>query len=149
MLVCDRCGMLMQEELLKSHREIHGHTMLGQALAEEIVDLECRCGGTFKEATKCEVCGEWFDNEGFHGVCEECFDEYETVGVALEIGAENTVSVEDINGFIAECLSSEMINKILGKFVEEHFVDRCKQVIRYCEEDKEYFSDFIREKVDK
>jgi hypothetical protein len=118
---------------------------MGQPLTETI-DALCHCGGEFVEAEKCPVCGEWFDNTNMNGVCEVCVEACETVGEALAIGAENTESVDGINGFVASVLSVEQINKILTKWVEENFTDHSKDVVKYCEEDKMYFADWISDK---
>ena len=135
MLVCARCGTVIEDSELQYDYEDYG----------EEVALPCRCGGDFVEATQCSICGEWFDNDGLHGVCECCFEEYETVGEALAMGEENTEDV-DINGFIATVLTKEQINNILTKWVEENFTDHSSAVIKYCENDKSYYSDWLAEK---
>ena len=144
MLICNRCGELIEDHELKFTSQCHGYTCLGQPLSETIPE-DCRCGGEFVEAKKCNVCGEWFDNTDLNGVCEGCLEEYETVGEALEIGENDTTSV-DINGFVASVLSVEQINKILCKWVEENFIDHSKDVVKYCEENKAYFSDYLADK---
>lgn len=138
MLVCNRCGMLIEDEELGFGYEAHG---------EKVADT-CRCGGDFIEATKCDVCGEWFDNTDLNGVCEDCLNYHETVGEALELG-ENDKTTVTINGFVAAVLSEEQINKILERWVEENFTDRSKPVVEYCEDDKDYFADFVRDKEGK
>lgn len=144
MFVCNHCGEL--RENLETIKQNCGHTSLGASIDETLTIDECKCGGKFVEATECKVCGEWFDNSEMNNVCEVCFDEYETVGEALEIGAENTESIEGINGFVASVLSAEQINKILTKWVEENFTDHSEDVVKYCEEDKFYFSDYLADK---
>jgi hypothetical protein len=143
MFVCKNCGNLVEE--IPTIKQCHGHTSLGQPLTETIDGL-CSCGGDFTEATQCKICGEWFDNTELDGVCEVCIEEYETVGTALEIGNENPETVEGINGFAASVLTVEQINKILTKWVEENFVDHSKDVVKYCEDDKFYFSDYLADK---
>ena len=144
MFVCKNCGELREE--LKTIKQHCGETTLGNQICEIIEDDTCDCGGKFVEATECKLCGEWFDNTELDGVCEVCLEEYETVGTALEIGNENPETVEGINGFAASVLTVEQINKILCKWVEENFVDHSKEVVKYCEEDKFYFSDFLADK---
>lgn len=144
MFVCNCCGKLVEE--LTVSREIHGHTDLGAPLEERVVDERCSCGGDFVEAERCKVCGEWFDNTNLNGVCEVCIEDNELVGTALEIGNENPEMVEGINGFVASILSVEQINQILSKWVEENFIDHSKEVVKYCEEDKFYFSDYLADK---
>jgi hypothetical protein len=137
MLVCDKCGTLVEAHELPFVTEAHG---------ERHRNYNCNCGGEFVEATKCDVCGEWFDNRELDGVCEVCLAEYETTGDALAIGGENTTSVE-INGFIAYALDPVVINEILTKWVEENITDHSRVVVDYCEDDKPWFADYVKEKV--
>lgn len=137
MLVCNHCGKLKREEELKYVTEPHG---------ERHLDYICSCGGEFVEATKCDICGKWFDANELDGVCEVCLEEYETTGDALAIGAKNTTSVE-INGFIAYALDPVVINEILTKWVEENITDHSRVVVDYCEDDKPWFADYVKEKV--
>jgi hypothetical protein len=134
MLVCNKCGKIRESRELGYAIESHG---------ERHLDTNCSCGGEFVPAKRCSLCGKWFDGTDLHGVCEGCLDENETVGMALEIGAINTVSVDGINGFVASVLPVEQINKILTKWVEENFVDHGKPVVNYLEEDKSYFSEYL------
>lgn len=145
MFVCKNCGKLIEDYELPTAKQCHGYTSLGQPLTETIDGL-CSCGGEFTEATQCEICGEWFDNTELDGVCEVCLEEYETVGTALEIGAENPETIEGINGFIKSVLSVEQMNKILTKWVEENFIDHSNAVVKYCEEDMPYYSDWVKNK---
>ena len=144
MLVCNVCGDVIEDYEIPTRTQCHGHTSLGQELLETI-DGNCSCGGEYVEATQCKICGEWFDNEEMHGICECCLEEFETVPVALEMGKEYTEEVE-INGFVANALSNEQINKILVKWVSENIIDHSKEVVKYCNEDKEYFSEWIEQK---
>jgi hypothetical protein len=137
MLVCNKCGTLVEHFDLPYVTEMHG---------ERHRKTACKCGGNFIEATKCKACGGWFDNTELHGVCEECLAECETVGSALEIGDSNRTMVA-INGFIADILDEDMINAILTKWVEENYTDHSRPVVDYCEYDKSYFSDFVAEKA--
>jgi hypothetical protein len=137
MLVCDKCGTLVEAHELPFVTEAHG---------EKHRNTVCGCGGEFVEATKCDVCGEWFDNRGLDGVCEVCLEEHETVEEALNFGDENEVEISGINGAVAFLLSAEQINKILKKWVEENFVDHSKDIIEYCEDDFCEFSEYLADK---
>ena len=136
MYVCNRCGLLKDERNMRVVVEPHGETHENHI---------CRCGGEFVEATKCKICGHYFDNTELFGVCEGCISEEETVGNALEVGDLNRVDAK-VNGFIANVLTENQINKILGKWVEEHFTDHSKAVVEYLENDKGYFSEFLDDK---
>lgn len=137
MLVCNKCGRIVDESELGYATEAHG---------ERHLNTVCRCGGEYIEANKCAVCGEWFDNTDLHGVCEGCLYEDETVGTALEIGAYSLQKVDGINGFIADVLSVHQMNKILTKWVEENFTDHSKAVKDYLYADKSAYSEYLEDK---
>ena len=136
MLICDKCGCTVEESELLTYREANG---------EERTDYSCRCGGDLVEAKECPICGEWFIADEIGAVCDTCMKECETVGEALDMGERDKKSVDGINGFIAEVLSVDQINKILTKWVEENFTDHSKAVVDYCECDKDYFCDYLAE----
>ena len=133
MLVCNRCGTLVEDNELGYVTEMHG---------ERHRNTVCRCGGEFIPATQCKLCGTWFDNTELHGVCEGCLEEYETVETAIEIGSYST-EMREINGFFADILTTEMINDILGKYVEEHYTDHSTAVVDYLEADKSAYSEYL------
>ena len=136
MLVCNKCGKLRESSELGYAVESHG---------ERHLDTNCSCGGEFVPATRCSLCGKWFDGTDLHGVCEVCLDDNETVGVALEIGDANRENVE-INSFIASILNPDRINHILEKYVEEHYTDHSDAVIDYLEADMSAFAEFLEDK---
>lgn len=143
MYICNVCGHLM-DNLPKAR--VYGDNLLGGHIDETMHDCPHCDKGEMVEATLCKICGTPFDNTELHGVCENCLHEDETVGEALAIGAENPESVKGINGFIASVLPVEQMNKILAKWVEENFVDHSKSVVDYCEEDKDYYSEWLVDK---
>jgi hypothetical protein len=136
MLVCNKCGTLIDDKELDYVTEMHGERHLNTA---------CRCGGDFIPATQCKICGVWFDNSGLYGICEGCLEEYETVGTALEIGDANREDVE-INSFVASVLSADRINHILEKWVEENYTDHSSDVRRFLNRDLGVFSEHIENK---
>lgn len=142
MLICYKCGATIENDELKMTTQCHGYTSLGQPLNERVADTSCSCGGEFVEATKCAVCGEWFDNSELEGVCEDCLEEHYTVGMALKIGDDNRINVE-VNSFIASVLNADRINHILEKWVEENFVDGCRDVRDFLNADKSCFSEWV------
>ena len=136
MLVCNKCGKIVDESELGYVTEPHG---------ERHLNTVCRCGGDFIPATQCSICGKWFDNTELHGVCEGCLSDYETVETAIEIGEKN-LEKREINGFFANILTTEMINFIIAKWVTENYVDHSKAVVEYLEDDVAYFSGFLEDK---
>ncbi len=144
MLVCNICGEVISEEELRTYKEIHDYSSIGQAFAERFTDFRCDCGGEYVEATLCKICGKWFNNEDLHGVCESCLDYYETLDNALEIGEQYTEKVE-INNFLAMVFGENEINAILTQAAKERFADHSKQVVEYLEDDKQAFSEWVIE----
>lgn len=144
MLMCEKCGRLIEEEELGHYYQFDG--FLGdEAIIKRMTSWKCDCGGEFCEAIKCEVCGKHFlpeDEDYKYDVCDDCMTDYETTKIAIAIGDRNKESVK-INGFIAETLTEDAINKILTDYARKNFIDRDKKAKEYCEEDKMYFSGFI------
>lgn len=136
MLVCNRCGTVVDYNDLGYVTEVHG---------ERHRNTHCKCGGDFIPAKRCKLCGGWFDNTELHGICEGCLSDDETVESALAIGDYSTENVE-INGFVASALSKEQINSILVKWVKENFVDHSKAVVQYLESDMSSFADYLEDK---
>lgn len=139
MLVCPICGTVFTK--LEAERRTH-------ISGERYDDIEYLCpicdNENLEEATKCEICGEYFYDEDNTGVCDECFEANEDVGTALEYGSYNTELLE-INGLISKLLGKKLINEILTKYVEEHYTDNSKRIVRYCEEDKSHFAEWLKE----
>lgn len=137
MYICDKCGELRDDFDLSTYKEAHG---------EKLTDYSCGCGGEFQDAVSCEVCGKYIKKG--RKVCDDCLEDYETVGVALEIGEESKVEVP-INSFISEVLSESQINKILTKWVEENFTDHSKAVKDFLHYDFSWFEDYVKKEEGK
>ena len=137
MLICPNCGDLIEEEELRYYYED------GRRLP-----YPCHCGSDYEEARKCKVCGEYFYEEEYRPeyICDECLEDEACTSYALEIGENNTESVE-INGYVATLLKPEEINKILTDYVKANFPECCKQATKYCIEDKQSFSEFVAERI--
>ena len=145
MYVCNICGHLVEE--LTTAR-VYDDNLLEGYIDETVTACPCCKHGELIEATICAVCGKPFDGTELNGVCECCLEEYETVESALEIGEQETEKV-DVNGFIAEILTPDQINKILTKWVEENIMDHSPKVVDFCEYDLSWFSDFVKDKENK
>lgn len=146
MYICNNCGKQVDD--LPTYKEARATTMM-QTFYEEMLDDECECGGTFEEGypRQCEICGyDLSANE--YCVCDVCLAEEYTVHNALKIGDLNREKI-DINGFVAWHLSADQINHILEKWVTENVVNSTYDVIKFLDEDKSYFADFIVEQRSK
>ena len=141
MYICDRCGHI--EERL-GYARIYGDNLLEGYMDE--VDDTCPCckRGQLLEAAICPICEKPFDNSELHGVCEVCLEKAETVENALKIGDVSRENV-GINSFISSVLTEDRINHILENYVEQHYTDHCKEVVKFCEDDLGEFSDFVKE----
>ena len=133
MLVCTVCGEVFDESEVIYDRDVNVRLC---PMCENI---------SVKEAERCEICGEYFYDEDNTGVCDDCLKDEYSVETALKYGAERMESVA-INGAFYAVYSEEEINAILTKHFEEHFTDKSKEIVRYCEEDKQDFADWLIEK---
>ena len=124
MYICPKCGHLYDGEF-EVCRQVHGQTSLGDKFVEECVDLSCSvCGDEMVEATKCKICGEYYDEDPYdpycdrpeEGICKKCC----TLKNALEFGSENTKKVS-LNGFIARMYTSAEIDDILLKYTLKNY----------------------------
>ena len=134
MLVCTNCGRVFEDDIAKKRLNGEEYYRCPHCHDDELV-----------EATKCKICGEYFYDEDNIGVCEECLEVSETVEIALEYGAERMESVA-VNGAFYAVYTEEEINAILTKHFEEHFTDHAREVVRYCEEDKRDFAEWLAER---
>lgn len=71
MYICCECGQTFDEEEVRVEKELMGEYWGENAYAET---YHCPyCGADdFTEAHKCNVCGEWFEQESIEETCEEC-----------------------------------------------------------------------------
>jgi hypothetical protein len=81
MLICNKCGKVIAEEDLTSHKDLLSYYG-DEPYYEEFAD-NCSCGGDFVEAVKCDCCEEYYlDEEIYTGwrfpikVCTNCLDYY-------------------------------------------------------------------------
>ncbi len=149
MLMCPYCGNVIDEEDLETYYECHGHDGLSP-IREKMVSWRCsECGHEYEEAEKCQVCGEYFIPQHYkYHVCEDCMLEHENLKNALDIGTHNKIPVK-INGFVDSCLTEDQINEILVNYIEGMIKEGDKKIREYCEEDKDYFGDWIVEEIEK
>lgn len=145
MKVCNRCGTVVEDCEVGTYSQCHGYTSLGDGLCETVVE-RCRCGGDYVEATKCELCGEWFDDTDLNGVCECCLDEHETVDNAIDYGAEHTATIDGINGAVTYLLTTEEINEILIRWIKENFTDTSYGISEFICSEQFDFSEWLKEK---
>ena len=117
MYICERCGATGEE--LPTYEEDFGYeTGVGFRSACQTMTDCCSCGGEFVEATECEECGEWFEENGEQCICSKCLEKYKTLDNAIKIGKECRYKV-GINQFFTECFSVEQIEEILEREIRE------------------------------
>lgn len=141
--ICDRCGKVVDE--LPEEKNSH-YTMSGEYLGtERLVNLDCDCGGTFEEATECQICGEAIKKDG-NPLCEDCVDYFSTTENALEMGQDEMTEIS-INGFLASVFKDSEIYEILLKEFENMPENLKKKYAKdYCNEDSWHFAYWLEEK---
>lgn len=150
MLICDKCGELVDENELET---VHDRDYVNNGLGMECVRddefyKECNCGGDWVEATECRICGKWFNDELYIKVCEECLEDNATFENALKVGNEEECQQEiKINGYLAREYSKDQIESLLLRDLEESLRLNCNLSYReFLLDDKDYFADYLIKK---
>lgn len=147
MLICPYCGDLINEEDLGSDIENRGE--FWGSPCNVFIQEECKCGGNYEKAKKCELCEEYFYNEcSYVEVCQKCLKKNCTLENAILFGAENEKEIT-INGFYSSVFTVNEINEILTKeykqFIELMKDESKKEIKKYCLNDELDFSEFLVE----
>ena len=122
MYKCDWCGKVVEElPCEKEFIEIDGILYQNGFSAND----ECKCGGTFYEATECPICGEWFIEKDFD-CCDKCFEESLNKETIVGLGYNQF----DINDFFRSVFSDTEINELLEREFDKIDEDLKKQYYR-------------------
>jgi hypothetical protein len=143
MWICEHCGRLYDGDF-GTHYECHGHS---DYYAEKVDnDAVCgTCGGNYVEATECKICGQWFNNEGWCGVCEDCLDKEMTAENAFEVGEHDYDRVE-INGALRWVFDEKKINEILFDYLKANREQYAKDISEYLNEDVSVLAELLVER---
>lgn len=107
------------------------------------------CNGSFDEAKKCEICGEYFFEDELNGgcVCDDCVEEYkndfDTCYAISEIAEKEEIK---INALLASLVSVSKIEAVLYHILKEKGDVDCSVFIN---EDKDWFAEKLLEEVKK
>ena len=145
MQICKDCGTVFKDDECPTYEEDYGfETGVGFKSCTQTFE-ECGCGGDLTEAKQCEICGEWEDPDNLiEDICERCFEEKSTFENAIGFGAENKEYVE-INGYLASEFTSEQIERVLLKELEEAKKLGIKTKHKeFCLKDKEDFAIWLK-----
>lgn len=131
---CLECGHIFEEGEEKLHIEPHGEEWHGCP----------RCGGSYQETERCEICGsEHLEEELNCGICEECIDDHKhDFAYCYEISAGETEEIS-INALLASLLDASDIEQILIEHIKERCPDiDCSKFIDY---DRYWFAQRMKE----
>ena len=136
MLICDRCGELMNEDDAQYDTR---NSDVGDFIKG------CSCGGDWVDATECRICGQWFNDELYIKVCEECLDDNANFENALKVGNEEECQQEiKINGYLAYEFSTNQIEQVLIKLLREtHDLNLPLKYREFLLSDKDYFAEWL------
>lgn len=109
-----------------------------------------KCGGGYGDAFRCKICeNDYLEDELYGGVCEDCIDGYKyDFKTCFEIGKNDNVEIE-LNGFLAAAFSSEDIERILMRSLEEESKVRPINCTPWISENKDWFGKMLLEKYKK
>ena len=104
------------------------------------------CGSEdFKEAEKCEECGEWrIADKVVNGMCEDCLKKAATVPNAFAYGNRDKHGVE-LNGFIAWAFTADEIESVLLNELMKSKDLAAKYAKDYCMDDSWMFAEYLKE----
>lgn len=149
MLICERCGDIVSlENAPVGSQKLY---IDGEHIATEHY-LACRhCKGMLSEAKICPACKTIYITQE-EDICEDCWDDAQTLDNCLEIGRGEFMDEEvSINGFLATVYSKEDIERILIKdFKTNITLDKEKEYIyKYLDEDRDFLASWLAEKREK
>lgn len=106
MYICDKCGKQVDELAMYTQYE----NLDGQRVPTMEYEIDdCHCGGTYQEAKKCPICGEYYYNDEVYECCEKCFEENLTLENCLATGD----TLNELNFFLTDIFSYREIEEIL------------------------------------
>jgi hypothetical protein len=108
------------------------------------------CNGSFDEAKKCEICGEYFFEDELNGgcVCDDCVEEHKRDLKTCYAIAETTEKQEiKINALLASVFDITEIEEILYQQLES--VGNNNDFSAFINEDKHWFAEKLAEEVKK
>ena len=107
------------------------------------------CNGSFDEAEKCEICGEYFFEDELNGgcVCDDCVEEYKRdLETCYKISANEKEEIK-INALLASLFDVDEIEAILYQQLES--VKDNIDCSAFINEDKDWFAEKLAEEVNK
>jgi DNA-directed RNA polymerase subunit RPC12/RpoP len=139
---CYDCGETFNEP--KTVKEPHG----------EVLACCPYCNGSFNEAKKCRICGEYFFEEELNGgcVCDDCVEEYKGDLKTCYAIAETTEKQEiKINALLASIFDIAEIEENLYQKLESININNDTLTLinfsAFINEDRDWFAEKLAEEV--
>lgn len=142
MFKCLECGNIFEDGEQKTWEEEHG---LDTPPYEKVKACP-QCKGTYTEAEQCQKCGEWFDKYDLtSGLCDDCIDSYRLdVDLCEKIGSTCRKDVQ-INSFYVDSFTSEQIEEILHKAIEQASKSITVDCSNFIDNDRSWFAEKVAE----
>jgi hypothetical protein len=125
------------------HEEHHPY---GMGYASETFACCPYCKGDFDKTKNCEICGEdFFEDELFGDVCEDCIQQYENdIQGCYELSQNETEEIS-INAFLCEMFTTQEIEELLLR----ELIGSNASCKKFIESDKIRFGELLLEKEKK
>lgn len=162
MYKCLHCGAVFEEGQQAVWSENRG-VFWGETCYEDVSGCPL-CGQGYREATKCEICGEYFLADDSDRACNDCIEKYRyDIDMCFKVGSGDTENVK-INWFLSCMFKPEEIEQILLQHLkseEEENRTRYEQELRiygkanlkkidckkFIDVDREWFAEGLVEEV--
>jgi predicted nucleotidyltransferase len=143
MYICENCGKIIEEVPFDYE---YWNLSDGFNNAKKIIhEQDCSCGGSYEKAKECEICGDYIKESGID-ICEKCLEDYKTLDIVLEIGADYEEALS-LNGFLASAFTKEEIELILIDTLNNNEKERMDKAIKkYINDDVDYFGRHVEKK---
>lgn len=108
------------------------------------------CNGSFDEAKKCQICGEYFLEDELNGgcVCDDCVEEYKRdLKTCYKIAETTEKEKIKINALLVSAFDIAEIEEILYQQLES--VGNNNDFSTFINEDKHWFAEKLAEEVKK
>lgn len=142
MMICNQCKRMVEDDQMEITSSYIGD--YGDSPCFEKTENGCPCGGSYEQAIKCKVCGEYVSEKDVFSVdqpiCRVCLTEMATVENAIAYSKEKGETERE---FFEVCFTKVEIFEILRAEVMKNPTAFEKDATLYCLDDESAFSEWL------
>ena len=142
MMICNQCKRMVEDDQMEITSSYIGD--YGDSPCFEKTENGCPCGGSYEQAIKCKVCGEYVSEKDVFSVdqpiCRVCLTEMATVENAMAYSKEKGATKCEVFEIF---FTKEEIFEILRSEVMKNPDAFAKDAQSYCLDDEFVFSEWL------